>query len=48
MDRSGKKAWQEPKLIVHGDVTQITQLINKLYGESDGFLFMGDSIRNAS
>jgi len=30
-----KKVWEEPKLVVHGDVERITQ-IDKTWGESDG------------
>jgi hypothetical protein len=48
MDQLRKKVWQEPKLIVHGDVAQITQQQDKKYGSSDGFTFMGNSITNAS
>ena len=50
MDRleTPKKAWEEPKLVVHGDVERITQQQDKEYGASDGFTFMGISIRNAS
>jgi hypothetical protein len=43
-----KKAWTEPRLVVHGDVTQITQQQNKGYGESDGFMFLGVPITNIS
>jgi hypothetical protein len=49
MDRlEAKKVWEEPKLVVHGDVERITQDQNKVLGTSDGFLFMGVAIRNAS
>jgi hypothetical protein len=48
MDPLRKKAWQEPKLIVHGDVVQITQQQDKKYGAGDGFTFMGSPISNAS
>ena len=48
MDRLRKRTWQEPKLIVHGDVAQITQLIEKKLGYTDGFAFQGNSITNAS
>lgn len=43
-----KKIWEEPKLVVHGDVERITQVQDKKYGESDGFTFMGSPIRFAS
>jgi hypothetical protein len=48
MERLRKKAWQEPKLVVHGDVGRITQEQDKKFGASDGFTFMGISITNAS
>jgi hypothetical protein len=51
MDRLNKKAWEEPKLVVHGDVVRITQsCTDKQYGSSDGMTFMGVAItcRNAS
>ena len=50
MDRLSeqKKMWTEPKLVVYGDVERITQDQDKVYGVSDGFTFMGNSIRNAS
>lgn len=48
MERLRKKTWQEPKLIVHGDVAQITQTIDKKLGISDGYTFMGNAITNAS
>jgi hypothetical protein len=42
-----KKVWEEPKLVVHGDVEKITQT-DKTWGYTDGFTFQGISIRNAS
>jgi hypothetical protein len=39
-----KKAWMEPRLIVHGDVGRITQEIHKDFGPEDGFLFEGQPI----
>jgi hypothetical protein len=50
MDRpkTAKKTWQEPKLVVHGDVARITQGCDKKYGDSDGFSFMGQAIRCGS
>jgi hypothetical protein len=49
MDRSEmtKKVWEEPKLVVHGDVERITQQ-DKEWGASDGFTLQGIAIRNAS
>jgi hypothetical protein len=52
MDRlETKKVWEEPKVVVHGDVERITQ--NKTFGAGDGFLLDQDGnvigpIRNAS
>jgi hypothetical protein len=52
MDRveANKKAWEEPKLIVHGDVEKLTQQCDKRFNGSDGFTFMGQPIvcRSAS
>jgi hypothetical protein len=49
MDRlETKKVWEEPRLVVHGDVEKITQTTDKAWGYSDGFTFQGISIRNAS
>ena len=45
---TAKKPWVEPKLFVHGDVKKITQVVNKDYGLTDGFLFQGVPIKNAS
>jgi hypothetical protein len=44
-----KKVWEEPQLVVHGDVERITQE-EKVYGTSDGFTWQGQGIttRNAS
>jgi hypothetical protein len=41
MDRDvvAKKTWEEPKLIVHGNVEQITQGGNKDFGSGDAFTF---------
>jgi hypothetical protein len=49
MDRfdAAKKAWEEPKLVVHGDVERITQT-DKDWGSTDGFTFQGIPIRDAS
>jgi hypothetical protein len=49
MDRlnTAKKAWMEPKLVVHGNVEHITQQL-KDFGSEDGFTFSGEPIRNVS
>jgi hypothetical protein len=46
MDRvdTPKKVWEEPKLIVHGDVEKLTQNCDKRLNGSDGFTFMGQPI----
>ena len=43
-----KKMYTAPELVVHGTVEEITADQNKGYGMSDGFLFMGVSIKNIS
>jgi hypothetical protein len=48
MSEMARKVWEEPKLTVHGDVVNITQQVNKVYGASDGYTFQGITIRNAS
>jgi hypothetical protein len=45
---TAKKAWMEPKLIVHGNVEHITQQQLKDFGSSDGFTFLGQPILNVS
>jgi hypothetical protein len=46
--KSEKKVYVTPELIVHGTVEEITADQNKGFGSSDGFLFMGVSIKNIS
>ena len=46
--KSEKKVYVAPELIVHGTVEEITADQNKKLGLSDGFLFMGAPISNAS
>ena len=41
--KSEKKVYVAPELIVHGTVEEITADQNKKLGLSDGFLFMGKS-----
>jgi len=43
-----KRAYVAPQLIVHGTVEEITALQNKTFGATDGFLFQGVPISNAS
>jgi hypothetical protein len=43
-----KKAYTAPELVAHGTVEEITADQNKGYGLSDGFLFMGNPIKNIS
>lgn len=42
------EGYEAPVLTVLGSVHVLTQQQNKQYGQSDGFLFMGNSITNAS
>ena len=37
-----------PELTVIGSVVELTLDINKKYGDSDGYTFMGNPITNAS
>lgn len=39
MAENGKQEWSPPKLIVLGDVKELTLAKNKHFGTSDGFLF---------
>jgi hypothetical protein len=49
MDHSPvSKGYEAPALTVLGSVHALTQQQNKKYGHADGFLFMGNSITNAS
>ena len=48
MDQTPKQGYEAPALTVLGSVHALTQTTNKKYGVSDGFLFMGNSITNAS
>jgi hypothetical protein len=43
-----KKTYTAPELVVHGTVEEITADQNKGFGLSDGFLFMGATIKNIS
>jgi hypothetical protein len=42
------KGYEAPALTLLGSVHALTQQQNKQYGGSDGFLFMGVPITNAS
>jgi hypothetical protein len=44
----GSKDYEAPVLTVLGSVHALTQAQNKAYGDSDGMLFMGVAITNAS
>ena len=44
----GSKDYEAPVLTVLGSVHALTQAQNKTLGTSDGFLFMGADITNAS
>jgi len=47
-DKSEKKVYATPQLIVHGTMEEITAQQNKGFGPTDGNLFMGDPIMNIS
>ncbi len=47
-ENQGKKVYSAPQLTVHGTVSEITMDQNKMFGGSDGFLFLGTPIQNAS
>jgi hypothetical protein len=40
--------YEAPQLTVLGSVHALTQTQDKKFGQADGFLFMGNSIMNAS
>ena len=42
-----KKNWSRPVLTAYGSVAELTKQ-NKVLGSSDGFLFQGNAIKNAS
>ena len=44
----GQSDYEPPKLVVLGAVEALTETIDKKYGSSDGFTFMGIAITNAS
>jgi hypothetical protein len=48
LEKSEKRAYVTPQLIVHGTVEEITALQNKTLGVSDGFLFEGAPIASIS
>ena len=47
-ENQGKKVYSVPQLTMHGTVQEITMDQNKTWGGSDGFLFLGQPIQNAS
>ena len=48
IEKSEKKVYITPQLIVHGTMEEITAQQNKGFGPTDGFLFMGDPIQDIS
>ena len=48
VDKSEKKVYATPQLIVHGTMEEITAQQNKGLGPTDGFLFEGQPIQNIS
>lgn len=47
-EKSERGAYTAPVLTVHGTLAEITAQQNKILGPSDGFLFEGQAIQNAS
>jgi len=43
-----KQPYETPTLVVKGTVAELTQVITKVFGSSDGFTFNGLPITNAS
>jgi hypothetical protein len=44
-----KRTWEEPRLVVHGDIEHITQVQDKRAGSGDGLVLVNiGPIRNAS
>lgn len=43
-ERSKKKVWSRPTLVVYGNVEEITAGCDKNYGTSDGYTFQGQAI----
>jgi hypothetical protein len=44
-----KRTWEEPRLVVHGNIEHITQVQDKRFGPSDGLVLVSiGPIRNAS
>ena len=47
VDKSEKKVYATPQLIVHGTMEEITAQQNKVLGPTDGFLFNQTPIMNS-
>jgi hypothetical protein len=45
---AAKRPYTVPQLAVHGTLEEVTQQIEKHYGASDGFTFMGQGITHLS
>jgi hypothetical protein len=43
-----KKTYTTPRLTVHGTLEEVTKLIDKTWGATDGFTLMGVPIANVS
>ncbi len=48
MKTTEKPKYEPPSVTVLGSLHALTMQQNKMYGKSDGFLFMGVDITNAS
>jgi hypothetical protein len=48
MTKSSKKRYTKPRITAQGSVDKITLEQNKGYGSTDGYLFQGNPIQNAS
>lgn len=45
---STKRPYTTPRLTMHGTLEQVTKLINKDFGSTDGYAFQGVPIGNVS
>ena len=48
MSNSTKKRYSKPRITAQGSVDKITLEQNKDYGPTDGYLFQGNPVSNAS
>jgi hypothetical protein len=48
MQSMTKRQYTTPQLMVHGTLEEVTKQQNKTWGATDGFVFQGVPIMNAS